>query len=44
MLNYLKNQQAKRIDFFLSLDIFLGLLSNIYGLKKIQYIQFIIYR
>ena len=37
MLNYLKNQQAKRIDFYLSLDIFLGLLSNMYGLKKIDW-------
>ena len=37
MLNHLKNQQAKRIDFYLSLDILLGLLANMYGLKKIDW-------
>ena len=37
MLDYLKNQQAKRIDFFLSLDIFLGLFANMYGLKTIDW-------
>ena len=32
-----KKKQAKQIDLYLSLDILLGLLANIYGLGKINW-------
>ena len=37
MMNFLKKQQAKQIDFYLSVDILLALLANIYGLQKINW-------
>ena len=37
MFDFLKAQQAKIIDSFLTIDVLLSLLCNIYGLRKIDW-------